>query len=162
MKFHTTDEQTDKLIELGYTFPKGYPFEPHRRPAYSIGELIALLPPVEISDLAEEYRVTVDGEPPKEYIERELIDALWKACVEYKNGDVKTEMEALIIKLMKENESNSYLTRLALDYAQFIDLVAKMREYQTRAESAKSLVEANGMGQDTSSIERAQMNEKIR
>ena len=60
MKQFTTPEQTAKLIELGFEKPKsmngeynGWQFMP--TPAYSIGELIEMLPKKIVSDMDDEY-----------------------------------------------------------------------------------------------------------
>lgn len=52
MKQYLTPEQTSKLIELGFEKPKGEvrsergPFSSDARKAYSIGELIEMIPPI--------------------------------------------------------------------------------------------------------------------
>ena len=53
------------------------------RDAYSIGELISFLVNPTIEDLAEVYRVEYDG-ADKQFLEKELIDALYLSCVDIK------------------------------------------------------------------------------
>lgn len=79
MKLFTDFEQTLTLKSLGYSYPIS-------EKGYNIGELMSFLPPVLIEPLSKYYRITVDGEPPKQYIETQIIDALYKACVEQKEN----------------------------------------------------------------------------
>lgn len=74
MKLFTNFEQTQNLKSLGYSYPIS-------ERGYNIGELMSFLPPVLIEPLGDYERITVDGEPPKQYIEIQVIDALYKACV---------------------------------------------------------------------------------
>ena len=74
MKLFTDFEQTQNLKSLGYSYPIS-------ERGYNIGELMSFLPPVLIEPLGDYDRITVDGEPPKQYIEIQVIDALYKACV---------------------------------------------------------------------------------
>ena len=60
MKQYTSNNQTAKLIELGFEKPKAYmednvPFEIRLRSAYSIGELLSFLPPKIWDDYAQIY-----------------------------------------------------------------------------------------------------------
>lgn len=77
MKLFTDFEQTKILKSLGYNHPIS-------ERGYNIGELMSFLPRVQIEPLDDYDRITVDGEPPKQYIEIQVIDALYKACVEQK------------------------------------------------------------------------------
>ena len=74
MKLFTDFEQTQNLKSLGYSYPIS-------ERGYNIGELMSFLPPVLIEPFGDYDRITVDGEPPKQYIEIQVIDALYKACV---------------------------------------------------------------------------------
>ena len=74
MKLFTDSEQTKILKSLGYS-------RPISERGYNIGELMSFLPRVQIEPLGDYDRITVDGEPPKQYIEIQVIDALYKACV---------------------------------------------------------------------------------
>ena len=97
MKLYTSKEQTAKLIELGFEKPKsmkgehnGWQFMP--TPAYTIGELIEMLPevlapsnnddwemPLSISTDSFIWTVEYDGGEfsPYETASNELIDALY-------------------------------------------------------------------------------------
>jgi hypothetical protein len=77
---YTNQEQTKHLLDLGFPHPLLYWITK----AYSIGELISFLVNPTIEDLAEVYRVQYDG-ADKVFIETQLIDALYKACVDIKN-----------------------------------------------------------------------------
>lgn len=101
MKQYTTKEQTQYLIELGFPEPKSvsevnyfdnaYTTETELEYAYSIGELIEFLPKKEwaiyapIEHIEMFYEVSVDELECGKY-RIELIDALYDACVELKNG----------------------------------------------------------------------------
>ena len=98
MKQFTTKEQTQHLIELGFPRPQTVineyrvlelnPYGPIEfEYAYSIGELISFLVNPRIEDLAEIYRVEYDG-ANKPFLEEELIDALYNACIELKKEGV--------------------------------------------------------------------------
>ena len=93
MRQFTTPEQTAKLIELGFEKPKGLAdVEPSSgkwvREAYSIGELIEMLPPtitsikgrdnfLLIEHFYNEFRVRYGGRPDLLLItDEELVDAL--------------------------------------------------------------------------------------
>lgn len=93
MRQYTTQEQTAKLIELGFEKPKGLAdAEPSSgvwvRPAYTIGELIEMLPPtitsikgrdnfLLIEHFYSEFRVRYGGRPDLLLItDYELVDAL--------------------------------------------------------------------------------------
>lgn len=80
MKLFTDFEQTLSLKSLGYSYPIS-------ERGYNVGELMSFLPPVLIEPLGDYDRITVDGEPPKQYIEIQVIDALYKACVEQKENE---------------------------------------------------------------------------
>ena len=82
MQQFTNQEQTKHLLDLGFPHPLLYCITK----AYSVGELISFLVNPTIEDLAEVYRVEYDG-ADKCFIEKELIDALYNACVELKNGE---------------------------------------------------------------------------
>ena len=89
MKQYTTTEQTAKLIELGFEKPKsmngecnGWQFMP--TPAYSIGELIEMLP---LNRIEFDIRTYVDTTRGLFY-DDELINALFKACVKLKEEGV--------------------------------------------------------------------------
>ena len=104
MKQYTTQEQTAKLIELGFEKPRGLAdAEPSSgkwvREAYSIGELIEMLP----KKMENEYgavtilhlvcfegvwRVKYDGSGQSIHIADELIDALYYMAVELKEEGV--------------------------------------------------------------------------
>lgn len=74
MKLFTDFEQTQNLKSLGYSYPIS-------ERGYNIGELMSFLPRVQIEPLGDYDQITVDGEPPKQYVEIQVIDALYKACV---------------------------------------------------------------------------------
>ena len=74
MKLFTDFEQTQILKSLGYS-------RSISERGYNIGELMSFLPRVQIEPLGDYDQITVDGEPPKQYIEIQVIDALYKACV---------------------------------------------------------------------------------
>ena len=99
MRQYTSQEQTLHLIEMGFPKPKSISdydfdwdvFEEYNYYTnvefeynYSIGELISFLVNPVIEDLAEVYRVEYDG-ADKQFIETELIDALYKACLDIKD-----------------------------------------------------------------------------
>ena len=98
MKQFTNKEQTQHLIKLGFPRPKSnvdilgkYIIESF---AYSIGELIEFLP-MELSGkfyieyIGNYYQVGYNQDFIKNtWQEKELIDALYNACVELKNKGV--------------------------------------------------------------------------
>ena len=105
MRKYTTEQQTAKLIELGFEKPKSVShcemdldmqIIPYRD--YSIGELISFLPLSFKND--DYYALTIRGckvmycDPYLEWIEaewgkhEELIDNLFDACVELKEEGV--------------------------------------------------------------------------
>ena len=106
MKQYTTPEQTAKLIELGFEKPKsmngehnGWQFMP--TPAYSIGELIEMLPTaIEIGDgyalsiyhNRAEWMVSYDDNgvylPIYSTEKDELIDALYDMAIKLKEEGV--------------------------------------------------------------------------
>lgn len=104
MKQYTTPEQTAKLIELGFEKPKGLAdAEPSSgqwvRPAYSIGELIEMLPTkiedvgnvkiMQITSFNGQWRVKYAGAPDAALVlGDELIDALYDMVVELKEKGV--------------------------------------------------------------------------
>ncbi len=103
MKQYTTPEQTAKLIELGFEKPKGLAdAEPSSgkwvRPAYSIGELIEMLPMIIGKDYGYTLSIYMDG-------------AWW--IVAYDNGDEYTTLYSI--------------TRVELVDALF-DMVVKTKE----------------------------------
>ena len=96
MKQYTSKAQTAKLIKLGFPKPKfSFPIEDNEHPdyvdedgnsyslveSYSIGELIGLLCNPVIECLAEVWRIEYDGSKGQQFIEEDLIDALYKACI---------------------------------------------------------------------------------
>ena len=96
MKQYTSKDQTAKLIELGFPKPRfSFPIEDNEHPdyvdeegipwslaeSYSIGELIGLLCNPVIECLAEVWRIEYDGSKGQQFIEEDLIDALYKACI---------------------------------------------------------------------------------
>lgn len=81
MKLFTDFEQTLVLKSLGYN-------RPISEKGYNIGELMSFLPPVQIEPLGKYARITVDGEMPIKYIETQIIDALYKACVDHRLYDL--------------------------------------------------------------------------
>jgi hypothetical protein len=97
MKQFTTPEQTAKLIELGFEKPKGLTdAEPSSgkwvRPAYSIGELIEMLPPrigrweLDIfHDYAFERWVICFSPEYHVGVAHELADALYNLIVKLKD-----------------------------------------------------------------------------
>ena len=90
MKMYTTPEQTAKLIELGFEKPKSEVKAEQAgdyawyNPAYSIGELIDMLP---LNRIEFDIRAFVDTTGGLFY-DDELIDALFKACVKLKEEGV--------------------------------------------------------------------------
>lgn len=85
MKQYTTPDQTAKLIELGFEKPKGLAdAEPSSgkwvRPAYSIGELIEMLPMIIGKDYGYNLSIYMDG-------------AWW--IVAYDNGDEYTTLYSI-------------------------------------------------------------------
>ena len=80
MKLFTDFEQTQILKSLGHSHPIS-------ERGYNIGELMSFLPRVQIEPLGDYGQITVDGEPPKQYVEIQVIDALYKACVEQKENE---------------------------------------------------------------------------
>jgi hypothetical protein len=105
MKHYTTPDQTAKLIELGFEKPKGLAdAEPSSgkwvRPAYSIGELIEMLP--QFMDFDDErWSLSIETDPfkangtwwvfyaPSDYTESvELIDAIFAMIVKLKEERV--------------------------------------------------------------------------
>lgn len=101
MRQYTNKEQTQHLIELGFPEPKIIAnTEVEELPSgithlftrydYSIGELISFLVNPIIEGQPDAWIVNYDSGikhlPP--FIEDELIDALYKACVELKNKGV--------------------------------------------------------------------------
>lgn len=110
MRQYTTKEQTQHLIELGFPKPNIFAMEgclpediakdyasgkdefdcTAYYDNYSIGELISFLVNPKIEDLAEIYRVEYDG-ADKQFLEKELIDALYLACVDIKFKKYKEE-----------------------------------------------------------------------
>jgi hypothetical protein len=88
MKQYTTPEQTAKLIELGFDKPKQFIEGPtllDSRFAYSIGELIEMLP---ITRIEFDLKVWVDIPIAGGASAEELIDALFEACVKLKEEGV--------------------------------------------------------------------------
>lgn len=87
MKQYTSKAQTKHLITLGFPKPQSICLSSDNdvivRDAYSIGELISFLVNPTIEDLAEVYRVEYDG-ADKQFLEKELIDALYLSCVDIK------------------------------------------------------------------------------
>lgn len=87
MKQFTNIEQTIKLIELGYEKPKSEVKAEQAgdcawyNPAYSIGELIEMLP---ITRIEFDLKVWVDVPIAGGVSAEELIDALFEACVKLK------------------------------------------------------------------------------
>ena len=109
MKQYLTNEQTAKLIELGFEKPKGLAdAEPSSgkwvRPAYSIGELIEMLPPkieAEMEDESDDEYAWLSLEEGWDVIyhsgyyivekvrhNKELIDALFEMLVQLKEEGV--------------------------------------------------------------------------
>lgn len=105
MKQYTTPEQTAKLIELGFEKPKsmngehnGWQFMP--TPAYSIGELIEMLPKtiensllvdnLSVYTICDGYQVEYSNILGKTYFSfnAELIDALYNMLVKLKEKGV--------------------------------------------------------------------------
>ena len=99
MRQYTNKEQTRHLIELGFPKPKGWGdtsisngiilslYKDSREDFnYSIGELISFLVNPTIEDLAEIYRVEYDGAGGP-FLEKELIDALYYACIDSRNNN---------------------------------------------------------------------------
>ena len=103
MKQYTNKEQTQHLIELGFSRPdtisevnyydEAYTTETEFEYAYSIGELMEFLPKKEwaiyapIEHVERFYEVSVD-ELEKGHYRVELIDALYDACVELKTEGI--------------------------------------------------------------------------
>lgn len=110
MKQYTTPEQTAKLIELGLPKPRSEvrsergPFSSDARKAYSIGELIEMLPPkieAEMEDESGDEYAWLSLEEGWDVLYRsgyyiverithskELIDALFKMLVQLKKDGV--------------------------------------------------------------------------
>ena len=104
MKQYTTSDQTAKLIELGFEKPKGLAdAEPSSgvwvRPAYSIGELIEMLPEeITIDDFTHERVIAKNEVLYYSWVHEvyfytfdkndELIDNLFEACVKLKEEGV--------------------------------------------------------------------------
>ena len=99
MKQYLNSEQTAKLVELGFEKPKSEVKERtfddwYIRPAYSIGELIEMLPKIYDSEgLLIEYHYMADvwivRYPTKILIHKEdLIDALYEMVVKLKEEGV--------------------------------------------------------------------------
>lgn len=90
MKQYTTKEQTQHLLTLGLPKPQSICLSSDNdvmvRDAYSIGELISFLVNPTIEDLAEIYRVEYDGAGGP-FLEKELIDALYYACIDSRNNN---------------------------------------------------------------------------
>lgn len=103
MKMYTNESQTAKLIELGVEKPKSEvrsergPFSSDARKAYSIGELIEMLPPIIVwkrKNLASTIARTtfnsfvsyaeLDGTPYIVENSTELIDALYNMIIKLK------------------------------------------------------------------------------
>lgn len=91
MKQYTSKDQTAKLIELGFPKPNSICLSSGNdvmvREAYSIGELIGFLCNPVIECLAEVWRIEYDGSKGKQFIEEDLIDALYKACITLKEEE---------------------------------------------------------------------------
>lgn len=95
MKQYTNEQQTAKLIELGFEKPKSYhDIEWDGTEAYdyqldySIGELIAIIDgkvTLGIDKLGATWMASV---LVFEFIEAELIDCLYEACVKLKEAGV--------------------------------------------------------------------------
>lgn len=106
MKMYTNNEQTAKLIELGFEKPKAYmeddvPFEIRLRPVYPIGELIEMLPNVVESENSEyatlqmyfdlfNWIIEYTGVEKTKYATSaiELIDALYNMIVKLKEEKI--------------------------------------------------------------------------
>jgi hypothetical protein len=99
MKQYTSKDQTTKLIELGFPKPQGWGnkdisngmsialYNDGREDFnYSIGELIGFLCNPVIECLAEVWRIEYDGSKGQQFIEEDLIDALYKACIYFKEN----------------------------------------------------------------------------
>ena len=94
MKQYTTPEQTAKLIELGFAYPKscsGFSLDETKDAVfyydYSIGELIEMLNTdnIEINRYSRDWSVDID------YIgarNKELIDALYEMAIKLKEEGV--------------------------------------------------------------------------
>lgn len=86
MKQYTNKDQTAKLIELGFPRPKPSFYQNGATwiqcdGNYSVGELIGFLCNPVIECLAEVWRIEYDGSKGQQFIEEDLIDALYKACI---------------------------------------------------------------------------------
>ena len=86
MKQYLDKDPTAKLIELGFPEPSpkyihigGVSYDSNHN--YSIGELIGFLCNPVIECLVEVWRIEYDGSKGKQFIEEDLIDALYKACI---------------------------------------------------------------------------------
>ena len=106
MKQHTTKEQTQHLIELGFPRPESisevnyydeaYTTETEFEYDYSIGELIEFLPKelkysgkLCVDYIGNLWQITYDQDFEREINQdEELIDALYDACVELKKEGV--------------------------------------------------------------------------
>ena len=108
MKLFTDFEQTQILKSLGYSHPIS-------ERGYNIGELMSFLPPVQIEPLGDYDRITVDGEPPKQYIETQVIDALYWACVGQKEDVKEDDLGEVIAQKKKEYELLELLLFLGAD-----------------------------------------------
>lgn len=139
MKLFTDFEQTQILKSLGYSHPIS-------ERGYNIGELMSFLPPVQIEPLGDYDRITVDGEPPKQYIETQVIDALYKACVGQKEDVKPDDLGEKIAQLAKEKGTSYSYMRLALQFANFMTDVKRLRDLQREVENMTSIATSNGMG----------------
>lgn len=104
MRQYTTPDQTAKLIELGFEKPKGLAdAEPSSgkwvRPAYSIGELIEMLPDIinilhhailKMETTGLKWHVKYEGDRGLEFLtyNTQLIDALYYMVVKLKEDGV--------------------------------------------------------------------------
>lgn len=99
MRQYTTPEQTAKLIELGFELPKGLAdAEPSSgkwvREAYSIGELIEMLPTIIdyftlwIGRDERSNQWFVKYHPRTLVVDEELVDALYDMCVKLKEEGI--------------------------------------------------------------------------
>ena len=104
MKQYTTPEQTAQLIELGFERPQGYAegeCYSDIYPAYSIGELIEMLPLLQTDADNEDWPLSIEAGCNLEYsswfvyyvpeniVEKpELIDALYEMIVKLKEEKI--------------------------------------------------------------------------
>ena len=93
MRQHTTNEQKEKLIELGYPKPQTLldMLDPYIGDfSYSIGELMSFLVNPVVEGVPDAWIVNYDSGikllPP--FVEQELVDALFNACVHQKKKKV--------------------------------------------------------------------------